>query len=478
MRYSIWKRRRAYRRENEKNARLNMVVAACAVAVFAASLLVPFLASVAGKHVASRSADGSGCDADSDLAPPPPAAAPEGTSDAAPAALAAPADAKADVIDAIEPDPVPRSVPRSEPTADLDSPCAAGLSWPIRPGSAPSSPAPAGASDGVVTSDDAPTFDGVVTSDDAGASDDAAPSGGAATSGDAVASEADAPTILDDFDDPGKPWLAGHRGVDLAAAPGTPVLAPADATVRFSGMVAGKNVVSLSLGGDLVTTFEPATGVEPVGAAVRRGQVIAHVDGGSDHCADQCLHWGLRRGKKTYLDPTAYVSRSRIVLKPTSLEPGFERISGALLVRMRLGKEGGAFSAVRIASARALLSAVPLNPRDAVNPREDANHSNDVNPRDVADSPVVAGYRIRGFRIHGSRIQGTGTQRTGTRGGGMTASRDGTPPGWARPYRFRFGSPHPEGPNRERPNRGGPPTHSGGPVENARRCARCGHVVT
>lgn len=441
MRYSIWKRRRAYRRENEKNARLNMVVAACTVAVFAASLLVPFLVSVAGKHVASRSADGPGCDADSDLAPPPSAVVPEGTSDAEPVA---PADAEVVVTDVIEPDTVPRSVLRSKPTVALDSPCAAGLSWPIRSGAAPSEPTPAGASDGAL------------------ASDGAVPSRGAATSGDAVASEADAPTILDDFDDPGKPWLAGHRGVDLAAAPGTPILAPADATVRFSGMVAGKNVVSLSLGGDLVTTFEPATGVEPVGAAVRRGQVIAHVDGGSDHCADQCLHWGLRRGKKTYLDPAAYVSRSRIVLKPTSLEPGFERMSGALLVRMRLGKESGAFSAVRIASVRALLSAVPLNPRADVNPRDA------VNPRGDADSPVTAGYRIRDSRIHGSR-----TQRTGTQGSGMTASRDGTPPGWTRPYRFRFGSPHPE-----RPSCGGSSAQSGEPVENARRCARCGHIVT
>lgn len=418
-----------------------MVVAACTVAVFAASLLVPFLVSVAGKHVASRSADGPGCDADSDLAPPPSAVVPEGTSGAEPVV---PDDAEVVVTDVIEPDTVPRSVLRSKPTVALDSPCAAGLSWPIRSGAAPSEPTPAGASDGAL------------------ASDGAVPSRGAATSGDAVASEADAPTILDDFDDPGKPWLAGHRGVDLAAAPGTPILAPADATVRFSGMVAGKNVVSLSLGGDLVTTFEPATGVEPVGAAVRRGQVIAHVDGGSDHCADQCLHWGLRRGKKTYLDPAAYVSRSRIVLKPTSLEPGFERMSGALLVRMRLGKESGAFSAVRIASVRALLSAVPLNPRADVNPRDA------VNPRDDADSPVTAGYRIRDSRIHGSR-----TQRTGTQGSGMTASRDGTPPGWTRPYRFRFGSPHPE-----RPSGGGSSAQNGQPVENARRCARCGHIVT
>lgn len=464
MRYSIWKRRRAYRRENEKNARLNMVVAACTVAVFAASLLVPFLVSVAGKHVASRSADGPGCDADSDLAPPPSAVVPEGTSDAEPVA---PADAEVVVTDVIEPDTVPRSVLRSKPTVALDSPCAAGLSWPIRSGAAPSEPTPAGASDGALAGDDAPTSDGAVTSQGAVASDDAVPSRGAATSGDAVASEADAPTILDDFDDPGKPWLAGHRGVDLAAAPGTPILAPADATVRFSGMVAGKNVVSLSLGGDLVTTFEPATGVEPVGVAVRRGQVIAHVDGGSDHCADQCLHWGLRRGKKTYLDPAAYVSRPRIVLKPTSLEPGFERMSGALLVRMRLGKESGAFSAVRIASARALLSAVPLNPRADVNPRDA------VNPRDDADSPVTAGYRIRDSRIHGSRIHGSRTQRTGTQGSGMTASRDGTPPGWTRPYRFRFGSPHPE-----RPSDGGSSAQSGEPTENARRCARCGHIVT
>lgn len=418
MRYSIWKRRRAYRRENEKNARLNMVVAACTVAVFAASLLVPFLVSVAGKHVASRSADGPGCDADSDLAPPPSAAAIGEPSDAAPAAPIPPGDMKPD---AIEPD----ATPWSKPVAQLDSPCTAGLSWPIRHGAAPSEPAPAVASGGAASSGDVAASDGakasvgvratsgIQTTDSTGTvlrvgSIKAGPSGvgngtwrrtavnAAVTSGaGAVADQTDAPTVLNDFDDPGKPWLAGHRGVDLAAAPGTPILAPADATVRFSGTVAGKNVVSLSLGGDVVTTFEPAVGVEPVGAAVRRGQVIAHVDGGSDHCADQCLHWGLRRGKKTYLDPTAYVSRSRIVLKPTALEPGFERISGALVVRMRLGKEDGPFSVARSAS-----------------------------------------------------------------------------PGWARPYRFRFGSPASHG-----PNRGGPSVKSDRPAGNARGCDRCGNIV-
>ena len=85
--------------------------------------------------------------------------------------------------------------------------------------------------------------------------------------------------------------------------------------VSFTGKVAGKDVVSIKYG-DMALTFEPAITDIGVGASVRRGQPFAKVGESSDHCDNVCLHWGIRSGEKTYLDPASMVSAYRIVLKP------------------------------------------------------------------------------------------------------------------------------------------------------------------
>ena len=43
------------------------------------------------------------------------------------------------------------------------------------------------------------------------------------------------PAVLRPFKPPPRPWLAGHRGVDLAGPPGTEVRSPAAGTVVFAG---------------------------------------------------------------------------------------------------------------------------------------------------------------------------------------------------------------------------------------------------
>ena len=125
------------------------------------------------------------------------------------------------------------------------------------------------------------------------------------------------PHVEQNFDRPLNQWSAGHRGVDLAAEPGTVLLAPQDGVVSFVGEVAGKNVLSVRHRDGITSTFEPATTDLRAGDAVSRGQPIGTVGGVSDHCDEQCVHWGLKRGAHDYLDPQSYAGNRIIVLKPT-----------------------------------------------------------------------------------------------------------------------------------------------------------------
>ncbi|MET9955665.1 M23 family metallopeptidase [Streptomyces sp. NPDC006339] len=113
------------------------------------------------------------------------------------------------------------------------------------------------------------------------------------------------PEILRGWQPPPGPYAAGHRGLDLAAPPGTPVRAPAAGTVTFAGPVAGRGVLVLTLTGTglppLRTTYSPVDPLLRPGTPVRPGDLLAHVAPG-DHCTRPCLHWGLLRGD-TYLDP-------------------------------------------------------------------------------------------------------------------------------------------------------------------------------
>jgi murein DD-endopeptidase MepM/ murein hydrolase activator NlpD len=118
------------------------------------------------------------------------------------------------------------------------------------------------------------------------------------------------------FDPPPDPYAAGHRGVDLAAAPGSTVLAAGDGVVAFAGMVAGRPVVSIDHAGGLRTTYEPVDALVGAGQAVARGSPIGTLAAGHAGCpAAACLHWGLRRGE-TYLDPLALLRPPEVRLLP------------------------------------------------------------------------------------------------------------------------------------------------------------------
>lgn len=119
------------------------------------------------------------------------------------------------------------------------------------------------------------------------------------------------PRVVRPFDPPTSPYGPGHRGVDLAAAPGQPVLAAAEGRIVHAGTVAGIGVVSIQHDGGLRTTYEPVRaspedGVTP-GTRVTSGERIGTVAGHHAGCPTvACLHWGVRRGEE-YLDPLEFV---------------------------------------------------------------------------------------------------------------------------------------------------------------------------
>ena len=118
------------------------------------------------------------------------------------------------------------------------------------------------------------------------------------------------------FDLSAGPYAAGHRGVDLAAAPGEAVLAAGAGVVAVAGTVAGRPVVSVDHPGGLRTTYEPVTPGVGAGQQVAAGQPVGVLVAGHAGCpAAACLHWGLRRGH-TYLDPLTLLQPPEVRLLP------------------------------------------------------------------------------------------------------------------------------------------------------------------
>ncbi|WP_234399353.1 M23 family metallopeptidase [Psychromicrobium lacuslunae] len=116
------------------------------------------------------------------------------------------------------------------------------------------------------------------------------------------------------------PWLAGHRGVDLAASQGSQVLAPANGVISFAGLVVDRLVITVDHQNGLKSSFEPVESSLPLGTAVKAGDQIGRLKG-AGHCSSQdCLHWGVRSGEN-YLNPLLMLgNRQPSVLLP--LVPG------------------------------------------------------------------------------------------------------------------------------------------------------------
>ncbi len=128
------------------------------------------------------------------------------------------------------------------------------------------------------------------------------------------------PQVVHGFDLPAKPWLAGHRGVDLSGSPGQAVLAATSGTITYAGQLAGRGVVVVSIGRRR-TTYEPVVPSLTVGAVVSPGAVIGRLSAAGSHCAPAtCLHWGLVQGKQ-YLNPLTLLPDRPVRLLPLTRPP-------------------------------------------------------------------------------------------------------------------------------------------------------------
>ncbi|WP_433614106.1 M23 family metallopeptidase [Dactylosporangium sp. CA-139114] len=124
-------------------------------------------------------------------------------------------------------------------------------------------------------------------------------------------------TVTRGFEPPSDRYAAGHRGVDLAGAPGQTVRSAGEGTVVFAGMVGGRPVVSVEHPGGVRTTYEPVSATVVRGQAVSRGTPLGTLRPGHPNCpVAACLHWGLRTDGNVYLDPLTLLRPAPVRLLP------------------------------------------------------------------------------------------------------------------------------------------------------------------
>ncbi|HEX6230216.1 MAG TPA: M23 family metallopeptidase [Actinomycetota bacterium] len=113
--------------------------------------------------------------------------------------------------------------------------------------------------------------------------------------------------VVRTFDPPETPFGSGHRGIDIAVAIGTPVLAPEAGTVAFAGKVGGELFVTLDHGGGLTSTYSWLSALlVRRGDVVPRGAPIARTGLGHPGSVVPQLHLGVRRDG-AYLDPLDFL---------------------------------------------------------------------------------------------------------------------------------------------------------------------------
>jgi murein DD-endopeptidase MepM/ murein hydrolase activator NlpD len=118
--------------------------------------------------------------------------------------------------------------------------------------------------------------------------------------------------IVDGFSPPDSPFGSGHRGIDIAVAVGSPVVAPAGGTVSFAGPVGGRRFVTIDHGGGLRSTVSFVEDLRVrTGDTVTAGQIVALSGTGHTDAPVPHVHFGVRIGD-TYVDPLDYLAPASV----------------------------------------------------------------------------------------------------------------------------------------------------------------------
>jgi murein DD-endopeptidase MepM/ murein hydrolase activator NlpD len=113
--------------------------------------------------------------------------------------------------------------------------------------------------------------------------------------------------VIQTFDPPNIPYGSGHRGIDIAAAVGTMVVAPADGNVTFAGPVGGYLFVTIDHGGGLSSTYSWLSAkLVRKGDRVLQGQPVALTGWGHPGAPIPHLHLGVKLDG-AYVDPLSYL---------------------------------------------------------------------------------------------------------------------------------------------------------------------------
>lgn len=102
--------------------------------------------------------------------------------------------------------------------------------------------------------------------------------------------------------------MANHRGIDIAAAPGTPILAPADGVITFSGAKEGfGNFISIAhYGSGIITHYgHNAHNLVHTGQKISRGDQIASV-GATGNTTGPHLHYEVLVNGRT-VNPRKFI---------------------------------------------------------------------------------------------------------------------------------------------------------------------------
>ncbi len=141
-------------------------------------------------------------------------------------------------------------------------------------------------------------------------------------------------TVLRPFDPPAQRWLAGHRGVDLAAQPPQQVLAPQRGRITFTGTVVDRPVMVIDHGYGYTTSLEPLEATLKEGDWVEAGAKLGELATGA-HCSARCLHWGVRLNGE-YIDPALLISDQRpSILLPWDAWGGKQTVAPGTLMYAR-----------------------------------------------------------------------------------------------------------------------------------------------